>query len=120
MPRELKSEPEPGWGWKAEALMAKAAVLQEKHELWLEEVKLKLQTEQIRRRKEMLDIQGALAAMSAKIAVLENADTDTDGLNEYLKEMMDKNGTETEFKDFALPTTTQTASVWNSTSFHYL
>lgn len=106
------------------ALMAKAAALKEKHELELEEEKLNLQKEQIMRKKEMLDIQRELTATSAKISVLENADTSMDGMNEYLKEMMDKNGTETELKDFALPTAaptiTQTASVRpkTETRFH--
>lgn len=60
------------------ALMAKAAALKEKHELELEEEKLNLQKEQIRRKKEMLDTQGKLTATSAKISVLENADTSMD------------------------------------------
>ena len=97
----------------------------EKHDLEIEEEKLNLRKEQIRRQKEILDIRGALIVTSAKLSVLENADNPdkiTDGMNEYFQEMeMDNNGTET---DFALPTTTPTLTQTTSvrpkteTQFH--
>lgn len=57
------------------SLMAKAAACKEKHDLDLEEEQLNQLKVQIRRKKEMLDIQAKLMATSAKITVLENADT---------------------------------------------
>lgn len=60
---------------KMASLMAKAAACKEKHDLELEEEQLNQLKVQIRRKKEMLDVQAKLMATSAKITVLENADT---------------------------------------------
>lgn len=57
---------------KMASLMAKAAACKEKHDLELEEEQLNQLKVQIRRKKEMLDVQAKLMATSAKITVLEN------------------------------------------------
>ena len=74
------------------ALLAKVATLQEKHALGDQQEQLDCQREKLRKRMETLDLQTELAATTAKIDYLKNAESQAvkgsalDPMNTYLEE----------------------------------
>ena len=78
------------------ALLAKAATLQEKHDLEDQQEQLDCEREKLRKRRETLDLQTELSAASAKIAYLKIAESQAhkgnalDAMNTYLEENVEQ------------------------------